>query len=222
MSKELNLDAGKRAERKLLITVAEWMEYTLLTTEPTDWATKYADYYKKVNGVYVAVTGTTVGTSTTAPTFAANTYYSGVQNREILGTRVEDSSIELNADIETMTDILGITYTDVNKTEPQQTLDPSNVIGGSKISAYLYDAVTHNRITDYNQAFKVYIISGFMGDATNGYEAVRHDGCSIIPTSIGGSSYVQMPLEIHFSNNITSGTVNKLADDFTFTPDVAV
>ena len=222
MSKELNLDAGKRAERKLLITVAEWMEYTLLTTEPTDWATKYADYYKKVHGVYAAVTGTTVGTSTTAPTFAANTYYSGVQNREILGTRVEDSSIELNADIETMTDILGITYTDVNKTEPQQTLDPSNVIGGSKISAYLYDAVTHNRITDYNQAFKVYIISGFMGDATNGYEAVRHDGCSIIPTSIGGSSYVQMPLEIHFSNNITSGTVNKLADDFTFTPDVAV
>ncbi len=216
MSKQLNLDKGKRAERKTLITVAEWFEYTALTTEPSDWATTYSTYYEKVDGVYVAVGGAE------APTFAANKYYSRTDNREVLGTRVEDSSIELNADIETMTDILGITYTDVNKTEPQQTLDPSNVIGGSKISAYLYDAVTHNRITDYNQAFNVYIISGFMGDATNGYEAVRHDGCSIIPTSIGGSSYVQMPLEIHFSNNITSGTVNKLADDFTFTPDVTV
>ena len=216
MGKQLNLDKGKRAERKTLITVAEWFEYTALTTEPSDWATAYSTYYEKVDGVYVAVSGAE------APTFAANKYYSRTDNREVLGTRVEDSSIELNADIETMTDILGITYTDVNKTEPQQTLDPSNVIGGSKISAYLYDAVTHNRITDYNQAFNVYIISGFMGDATNGYEAVRHDGCSIIPTSIGGSSYVQMPLEIHFSNNITSGTVNKLADDFTFTPDVTV
>lgn len=216
MAKQLNLDKGKRAERKTLITVAEWDEYTLLASEPADWATNYTDYFEKIAGVYTPVTGTA------APTFEENKYYSGEESREVLGTRVEDSSIELNAEIETMTDILGITYTDVNKTEPQQTLDPSNVIGGSKISAYLYDAVIHNRITDYNQAFRVYVISGFMGDATNGYEAVRHDGCSIIPTSIGGSSYVQMPLEIHFSNNITSGTVNKLADDFTFTPDVAI
>ena len=217
MSKQLNLDKGKRAERKTLITVAEWYEYTLLTAEPDDWANNYDEYYTKSNGVY-----TKVPTASSAPTFAANMYYSAESNREVLGTRVEDSSIELNADIETMTDILGITYTDVNKTEPQQTLDPSNVIGGSKISAYLYDAVVHNRITDYSQVFNVYIISGFMGDATNGYEAVRHDGCSIIPTSIGGSAYVQMPLEIHFSNKITSGTVDKLADDFTFTPDVEV
>ena len=217
MAKQLNLDKGKRAERKLLITVAEWNEYTLLTAEPDDWATNYTDYYTKKDGVY-----SKIPSATSAPTFETNTYYSGEQNREVLGTRVEDSSIELNADIETMTDILGQTYTDVEKTEPQQTLDPSNIIGGSKISAYLYDAVTHNRITDYSQVFNVYIISGFMGDATNGYEAVRHDGCSIIPTSIGGSAYVQMPLEIHFSNKITSGTVNKLADDFTFTPDVNV
>ena len=80
----------------------------------------------------------------------------------------------------------------------------------------------HNRITDYNQAFNVYIICGFMGDSTNGYEAVRHDHCSILPTSIGGDSYVAMPLEIHFSNDITSGTVNKLKSDFEFTPDVEV
>ena len=216
MSKQLNLDKGKRAERKTLITVAEWKEYTLLTTQPDDWAANFDAYYEKVDGLYVALEGTS------APAFAANKYYSATENREVLGARVEDSSIELNPEIETMTDILGQTYTDVNKTEPQQTLDPANIMGGSKISAYLYDAFTHNRINDYNQAFSVYIISGFIGDATNGYEAVRHDECSIIPTSVGGSAYVQMPLEIHYSNKITSGTVDKLADDFTFTPDVAV
>lgn len=216
MSKELNLEAGKRAERKTLITVAGWTEYTLLTAAPSDWETNYTDYFKRENGKYVAVTGTE------APTFATNTYYSGEKNKEVLGTRVEDSSIELNTEIETMTDILGKTYTDVNKTEPQQTLDPSNIIGGSKLSAYLYDAAIHNRITDYSQAFEIYIISGFMGDATNGYETVMHKDCSIIPTSIGGSAYVQMPIEIHFSNDIVSGTVDKLADDFTFTPDVTI
>lgn len=212
----INVATGKRVERKLLITVAGWDEYTLLTTEPDDWATKYNTYYTKSGDVYTNVTGNS------APTFATGTYYAANEQREILGARVEDSSIELNPDMEVTTDILGQTYTDVNKTEPQQTLDPSNVIGGSKLSAYLYDAMIHNRISDYNQAFTVYIISGFIGDSTNGYEAVKHEQCSILPTSVGGSAWVQMPLEIHFSNKITSGTVDKLADDFEFTPDVTV
>lgn len=164
----MNLSTGERAQRKLLITVAEWGG----GTNPS---------------------------------------------REILGTRVEDSSIELNADIETMTDIRGVTYTDVNKTEPQQTLDPSYVIGGSALSEYLYTAMTENKIERYNGVFTVYIISAFIGDSTTGYDAVKHTGCSIIPTSVGGDSYVAMPLEVHFSNNITAGTVNKLTPDFEFT-----
>lgn len=164
----LNLDDKQRAERKLLITVAEW------------------------------------GSGTT-------------KNREILGTRTEDSSIEFNADIETMTDIRGITYTDVNKTEPQQDFDPFYLLGGSKLGEYLSDAALNNDIQKYNGVFDVYVISAFIGSSTNGYNAVKHSGCSIIPTSIGGDSYVSMPIEVHYSNNITAGTVDKLSDDFVFT-----
>lgn len=169
MATTLNLSNGERAQRKALVTVAEW------------------------------------GEDSTTPT------------REILGVRVEDSSIEFNADIETITDILGITYTDVNKTEPQQTLDPSYIIGGSKLSAYLAEAALENDISKYNNTFNVYIITTFIG-TEGAYQAVKHTGCSIIPTSMGGDSYVAMPLEVHYSNNITKGTVDKLADDFKFTP----
>lgn len=162
----LNLKAGQRAQRKTLITVAEWGE--------------------------------------------ENT-------REILGARTEDSSIEFNADIETMTDILGITYTDVNKTEPQQDFDPMFILGGSKLGEYLTRAALKNDINAYNNVFNVYIITAFIG--TDGaYECVKHEGCSIIPTSIGGDSYVSMPIEVHYSNKITEGTVDKLGDDFTFNP----
>lgn len=219
MSKVLNLMDGQRAERKTLVTVAEWDEYNVLTTEPADWATKYDDYFYKVGDAYFPVQGE--GTPAAAPTFEANKYYEAEEQREILGTRVTDSSIDLNADIETATDILGNTYTDVNKTEPQQTLDPSYVIGGSKLSAYLYDAAIHNRIAAYNGVFRIYIISVFLGEE-DAYEAVRHDGCTIIPTSIGGESYVAMPMDIHFSNNITSGTVDKVKPDFVFTEDLNV
>ena len=169
---QFNLTSGQRAERKLLITVAEWTE------------------------------GTT-------------------QVREILGTRTEDSSIEYNADIATSTDILGNNYTDVNRTQPQQDFDPYLVLGGSKLGAKLNDIRKRNAISELNQ-FTMYIITAFVGNSTSGYEAEKHDDCTIAYNSIGGDSNVNFPISVYFSNKITNGTVNKLSDDFQFSPDVSV
>ena len=173
----MNLNEGQRAQRKELITVAEW----------------------------------STGSGTNATT-----------HKEIIGVRTEDSSIEFNPDIETVTDILGITYTDVNKTEPQQTFDPHYIVGGSDLDEYLTQAALKNDINAFNGVFDIYIITAFIVDGepstTDGkYYAVKHQGCTILPTSIGGSNYTSMPLEVHFSNDIVEGTVDKLTDDFTFT-----
>lgn len=168
MADAVNLKPGQRAQRKTLITVAEW------------------------------------GDDST---------------REILGARTEDSSIEFNPDVETSTDILGITYSDVNKTEPQQDFDPYYLLGGSKLGAYLATAALENNIDAYNNTFNIYIITAFIG-TEGAYKCVKHSGCTILPTSIGGDSYVSMPIEVHYSNNIETGTVDKLSDDFVFTKDV--
>lgn len=175
MADAVNLAQGQRAQRKTLITVAEW---------------------------------TPAGASETPV-------------REILGARTEDSSIEFNPDTETTTDILGITYSDVNKTEPQQDFDPYYLLGGSKLGAYLAEAALENNIDAYNGVFNIYIIAAFIGE-TGKYKCIKHEGCTILPTSIGGDSYVSMPIEVHYSNKITTGTVDKLSDDFAFTKDVAV
>lgn len=144
------------------------------------------------------------------------------KKRQFLGVRTEDSSIDLNPDIQTSTDILGHTYTDVEKTEPQQTMDPSYIVGGSYLHDYLTEAFLANDIDKYNGAFDIYIISAYLtdGTATTGdgkYYTVKHEGCSIFPTSVGGSNYVSMPIEIHYSNKITKGTVDALKPGFTFT-----
>lgn len=166
---QFNLSNGQRAERKLLITVAEWKE--------------------------------------------------GSDNvREILGTRTEDSSIDYNPDIETTTDILGINYTDLNKTQPQQDFDPYLVLGGSKLGALLNDIRRRNALSELNQ-FTMYIITAFVGDATKGYAAEKHAGCTITYNSIGGDANVNFPISVYFSNDITTGKVDKLADDFVFTAD---
>lgn len=144
-----------------------------------------------------------------------------VTQRELLGRRTEDSSLEMNNDIQQSTDILGITYTDVNKTQPQQDFDPYLVLGGSKLGAFLYDKVRRNALSEYS-SFKVYLIAGFIGDSTNGFATTMHEDCTITVNSIGGDANVNMPISLYLSNKITNGTVDKLGDDFTFTPDVSV
>ena len=165
---QFNLANGQRAERKLLITVAEWTE----------------------------------GSS---------------QVREILGTRTEDSSIEYNPDIETTTDILGINYTDLNKTQPQQDFDPFLILGGSKLGALLNDIRRRNALSELNQ-FTVYIITAFAG-TTGEYAAEKHENCTIIYNSIGGDANVNFPISVYYSNDITTGNVDTLSDAFVFTPD---
>lgn len=168
---QFNLMEGQRAERKLLITVAEWTE-------------------------------------------------DGQQVREILGTRTEDSSIEYNADIETSTDIRGFNYTDLNKTQPQQDFDPFLILGGSKLGAFLNDIRKRNAVSELNQ-FTMYIITAYIGEA-GAYEAEKHTQCTITYNSLGGDTKVNFPISVYFSNNSVIGTVDKLSDDFKFTPDASV
>ena len=167
---QFNLAQHQRAERKLLLTVAEWTE------------------------------GTTV-------------------ERELLGRRTEDSSIEYNADQSTSTDILGINYTDINKTQPQQDFDPYLILGGSKLGAKLNDIRKRNALSELSQ-FTCYIITAYVGNATDGYEAEKHVNCTISYNSLGGDANVNMPISVYFSNEITNGTVNKLTEDFIFSPTV--
>lgn len=178
--KQINLRDGQRAERKLLVTVAEWEEPTL--------------------------DGTTTGTE---------------QVRELLGVRTEDSSIDYNSDIQESTDILGNNYTDVNKTQPTQAFDPFLILGGSRLGAFLNDIRRRNALSELNQ-FTIYVITAFVGDETNGYECEKHEDCTITYDSIGGDANVNFPITVHFSNKITTGSVDKIAADFTFTADANI
>lgn len=213
---------GLRVERKYLVTIAEWegtahYTYTKLTAEPSTFTP--ANYYWSNDGVWTA--GASGDTWSSHANWYSRSATTSTLCREILGVRTEDSSIEFNADIATSTDIRGITYTDVNKTEPQQSFDPFYLLGGSKLGDFLSSKALQNQITSYSNAFNVYIVAMYEDEGDNTgheYRTVKHSGCSIIPTSIGGDSFVNMPIEVHYSNDITTGTIDKIAEDFEFTP----
>lgn len=142
---------------------------------------------------------------------------SGTKKREILGARTPSSAIEFNNDINKETDIRGKTYTDVNKTEPQQDFDPHYIMGGSDLDKYLSKSALANNIDNYNGVFTIYTITAYDGGQGT-YYATMQKNCTIEVTSLGGESYVEMPITVHYSNDITEGTVDKLSDDFVFTP----
>lgn len=171
-----NLQTNERAERKTLITVAEWLE------------------------------GTT-------------------PVREILGTRTEDSSIDYNPDISTITDIRGKNWTDVNKTQPQQDFDPFLILGGSALAEKLDGIRKRNALTELSQ-FTIYIITAYLG-TTGAYAAERHDSCTITYNSLGGDTNVNMPISVYLSNDYNNtgapqvGTVDSLGPNFQFTPTIS-
>lgn len=130
----------------------------------------------------------------------------GTPKWQIVGVGVEDSSIEYNPDTSTVTDILGITETTVNKFETSQDLDPMTVRGGSELAIKLHNQVKYNRYSEMSM-YEVMQIHAYVG-TPGAYEAEVHTGCTLTPQSIGGSSYVDFPINISYSNKKIHGTVD--------------
>lgn len=124
---------------------------------------------------------------------------------ELVGRGVEDSSIELNPNTETTTDITGITETDVTKWEPNQSFDPNTVKGGSKLNFKLHK-IWEDKTPELLSKFNVLIVYAYIGESGE-YNAEMQKNCTININSIGGSTYVDMPIEISYSNDSTKGTV---------------
>lgn len=124
----------------------------------------------------------------------------------LVGRGIEESSIELNPETETVTDITGVTETSVTKWEPNQSFEPFTVRGGSKLAFKLHE-IWMNKQPEKLSQFEVLICYNYVGTETDGYEAELQKNCTINITSIGGSAYIDMPIEITYSNDSTKGVV---------------
>ena len=148
---------------------------------------------------------------------------SGTPDWEVIGWKIQDSSIELNVDEETITDILAITHTTVNDMQPSQTLEPNVMRSGPRLSPKLLEIYRKNEFEKYAM-FNVLVVFAFLGapgtPVVAPFEADMQTGCTVRPTSIGGDRRVNFPLQINYSKNTTHGTVDKIFPDtdITFTP----
>lgn len=137
---------------------------------------------------------------------------------EAQGYKTEDSSIAFNPDISTLTDVLGVTYTDVNKFEQEQDFAPNTLRAQSKLNPLMHGWWRDGALEKF-AGRKVMVGHGYIG-TTGAFEATMWDGCTLVPQSIGGGSRVDFPFNINFGGNIIKGTIDKLTDGCAFTPEV--
>lgn len=138
---------------------------------------------------------------------------------EVQGYKTEDAGIEFNPDVATVTDVLGDTYTDINKFEKQIPFEPNTLRLGTRLSELLHKYERNDQLEKFSQ-FHVLIGYGYLG-TKGAYEADVYDACTIVPQSLGGSSRVNFPFQINFGGAKTKGTINKLrGSDISFVPTI--
>jgi hypothetical protein len=141
----------------------------------------------------------------------------------LTGVGTEELNVEYNFNKESVTDIYGVTRGSVKPGENTITVDSNMEIADDK----LFNSLLENaRNLDYNamSQYDVLIVYGFIEPAgDSGYEAEIHKGCTVMLTSLGGSSDdLNAPYEITLSNDKIMGTVttNDWRKAPTFTPSV--
>ncbi|WNX84366.1 hypothetical protein RWV98_17595 [Agathobaculum sp. NTUH-O15-33] len=138
---------------------------------------------------------------------------------ELQGDKVEDLSIEMNANVEKGTDVTGSAYADLDKYEEQTSVEPYRARKESKLFAILYDIVKFRKtLSDVQRKF---LCVNIFKNASGTYDAWTQD-CIIEVQSYGGDTKgLAIPYNIHWTGKRTYGTAT-ISDSgaVTFTADV--
>lgn len=129
---------------------------------------------------------------------------------ELQGDKVEDMSIEMNANVETTADVTGVSTTTLDKYEEQTSVDPYRARKESKLFAILYDIIKYRKtLSDVERKF---LCVNIFANADGAYDAWTQD-CIIEAQSYGGDTKgLAIPYNIHWTGKRTYGTATITAD----------
>ena len=135
----------------------------------------------------------------------------------LIGHRVEDSSMELDWQKESYTDIVGATRNTLKKPTITQTFEPWDLTGGDAAQKKIWDLafVQQNPQALYNLDMLLeHRYAGF---------AERYDSSAVEVTGLGGAGggNIGMPINVTFGGNRTVGTVTVADGSVTFNKEAA-
>ena len=135
---------------------------------------------------------------------------------ELQGGRIEDMSLEMNPNVETVTDVTGVTETTHDKYEKQTSVSPYYAKRDSKMAAWLYNVVREEKtLSDVEKTFCV--VNIFAG-SDGAYDAWTQNGVVAVQSFGGDTKGLQIPYNIHWIGEKVFGTAAISNGTMTFSP----
>ncbi len=149
--------------------------------------------------------------------FADVSNTSGTPEWELIGDKVEEMSLEMNPNVETVTDITGNTSTTLDKYEVQTSVSPMRAKKESKLFAILYDIVKEEKtLSDVERTFLCVNVFDATGEGeTATYAAWTQKGVIAVQSYGGNTQGLDIPFNIHWAGKKTHGTFNPTTKVFT-------
>ncbi len=136
---------------------------------------------------------------------------------ELIGDKVEEMSLEMNPNVETVTDITGNTTTTLDKYEVQTSVSPMRARKESKLFAVLYEIVKNEKtLSDVERTFlcvNVFDKTGEGAEAT--YAAWTQKGVVAVQSYGGNTQGLDIPFNIHWVGKRIHGTFDPTNKEFT-------
>lgn len=134
---------------------------------------------------------------------------------ELQGSKIEDMSIELNPNVETMTDVTGVSATTLDKYEEQTSVEPYYAKRESKLAAILYNIVRNRKtLSDCERTFCC--VNIFAG-ANSAFDAWTQKAIIAVQSFGGNTKGLQIPYTIHWIGEREYGTAKIDNGTMTFT-----
>lgn len=132
---------------------------------------------------------------------------------ELIGDKVEELNLEMNPNVNTVTDITGKTSTILDKYEVQSAVDPMRAKRGSKLFEILYDIVKNEKtLSDVEKTLMCVNIF----DSVNGNYAAWTQKAVIAVQNYGGNTEgLNIPFNVHWVGQKIHGTYNPTTGVFT-------
>lgn len=139
----------------------------------------------------------------------------------VIGKRVEDSSMEFDWGDESKKDILGETYTTMQRPTITQTFDPCELDAADAAQQRIWNMAVRDQDAAALANQDMLVVHTYAGTANTAVFAERYSACAVKPTGLGGSGNVGMPIEVTYGGTRTAGTASVSSGTVTFTADSA-
>jgi hypothetical protein len=146
-----------------------------------------------------------------------NTGTSGSPVWSPIGKRVEDSSAEYDWGDDSKVDIFGTTYTTFKKPTITQSFDPCELDSGDVAQVKIWNATIRNHDIAAMANQDLLLVHLYAGTAETAVFAERYPCSAVKPSKLGGSSSVEMPIDVTFGGTRSVGTAAIAAGVVTYT-----